>query len=319
MRLSRKTFGFGPSLAATVIACIGISAVFAGVNDGKFSTSGTLDKYRSLRPNDTLPADEDERFRGLVTPNKQVVLTAPVDGMITKILVEESSPIVKDQPLVTMDDVLQNLVVKTATLTQAEAEIDLTNWKRAREKNSAADWEVRRAQLQFEQAVANRELEYERLVRYTLKAPFDGHLIRRSTTVGATVTRQDQIVSIAQLDPLEAQLFLPIELYGKLRVGRGYELNAEAPINKIILGKLKTVDPVIDAASRTFRCVFTIKNPESKLPAGFTVRLKWPQKGTIIEEAEPENEASADEDEAKAEEASAETDKADATDAAESK
>ncbi|MHC4107327.1 MAG: hypothetical protein ACYSTY_04490, partial [Planctomycetota bacterium] len=75
----------------------------------------------------------------------------------------------------------------------------------------------------------------------------------------------------------EAQLNLPIELFGSLKVGERYMLVADDPVNDELAWRLKTVNPIIDTASRTFRCVFSLDNPGAALPAGFTVRLNWPQ------------------------------------------
>ena len=95
---------------------------------------------------------------------------------------------------------------------------------------------------------------------------------------GALLTSQDPILVLVDHDTLEARVDLPAELYGELELGRTYTLIAEAPVNTELPGTLLGIEPVIDTASRTFRCVFEISNPEAKLPAGFTVFLAWPPK-----------------------------------------
>ena len=84
----------------------------------------------------------------------------------------------------------------------------------------------------------------------------------------------DKILILADLDPLEAQLNLPVQMYGKLTVGETYTLVADDLIGGELKGRLKTISPIIDTASQTFRCVFSIPNPGLRLPAGFTVHLK---------------------------------------------
>ncbi len=249
-------------------------------------------------------SENDERFRGLVTPNKQVVISAPLDGIVAEILVEEGDEVEQGELVVRMNDAIQRVAVlsaklqaeakaeiRQARLALEEAEILLEKIQDAFEGNAASEWEVRRTRLQRDQAEAaleaaheqktlaqeNLNLERERLARYRLTAPFTGRVIRTIAEQGATLAQTEEMIMIAQLDPLEGQLFLPVELYGELQVGATYQLEAEDPVNQQLTGKLKTIDPMIDAASRTFRCVFTIENPESKLPAGFTVRLVWPQ------------------------------------------
>ena len=50
---------------------------------------------------------------------------------------------------------------------------------------------------------------------------------------------------------------------------------AGPPANGEVTAVLDTIDPVIDPASQTFRCVFTIDNREARMPAGFTVSMEW--------------------------------------------
>ena len=117
-------------------------------------------------------------------------------------------------------------------------------------------------------------LEEQRRARYDIRAPFDGTVISILSEAGAMLSETDRILGLAQLDPLEARLNLPVELFGQLTIGQRYTLLADEPINGELVGTLKTVSPIIDTASQTFLCVFTIENPEGRLPAGFTVYLR---------------------------------------------
>ncbi len=248
-----------------------------------------------------------EQFRGLVYPSKQVDLTAPLGGVLKAIEVAEGENVKADRVLAQMDDAIQKVVVEAARMqweSQAdirraqleldEAQIMLDRIEDVAKRGAAKEWEVRRTRVQRDLAQVNYDaalrqkkldktsldLELERLSRYQLKAPFDGRVIRTLAEPGATLTEIDKVLSLYALDPLEARLFLPTALYGKLQVGRRYKLSAGDPVNAELVGVLKTVDTVIDPASETFRCVFTIDNPDTKLPSGFTVHLPWPQESS---------------------------------------
>jgi multidrug efflux pump subunit AcrA (membrane-fusion protein) len=160
------------------------------------------------------------------------------------------------------------------------------------EKSGAAqEWEVRRTKLQRDATAAalesaesqkrlaeeNVKLEQTRIERYELRAPFGGTIVRIDTESGATLTSRDPMLTLFAFDPLEAVMFLPVDLYGEMEMGKDYRFAAEAPVDRELTGKLKTIEAVIDSASRTFRCVFTLQNSDHKLPAGFTLRLIWPQ------------------------------------------
>jgi RND family efflux transporter MFP subunit len=244
-----------------------------------------------------------KEFRGLVAPFKQVTLNAPMDGILKHIPAKEGQMVRKDAVLIEMDDGLQQVAVAGATLEaaseaavkKAQAELDeaammLDRSEELVKKGAANDWEARRARLQRDQAAAGLtaakeqrdlaqiklKMETERLVRYRLTAPFDGRLLRVLVQEGATLSQRDQVVTLVALETLEATVYVAANRYGEVQVGKTFSMKAEDPVNARVTGTVKTVDPVIDSASQTFRCVLTIDNAEQKLPAGFTVTLELP-------------------------------------------
>ncbi len=240
------------------------------------------------------------RYEGIAYPSKQVVLNAPVDGKLASILFEEGDRVKQGELLAQMDDAEQQVVVESARLQcESEAELDRAKFaleeaiilhERATEtyeKDAASEWEVRRAQLQKDQAEAdlqlardrikiatvNLELEETRLERMQVIAPFDGEVIEHNAEAGATLTREEPILAVAALDPLEAHINLPVSVFSQLQIGKTYQLKAGDPINVTIPAKLKHIYRIIDTASETVRCVFTIDNKDAELIAGFPVTL----------------------------------------------
>lgn len=251
---------------------------------------------------DSPDAGQDlSRFEGIAYPSKQVVLNAPIDGKIASILFEEGDRINKGDLLAQMDDVEQRVVVESAVLqSESIAEVSraqfaleesivlLEQATETFEKGAASEWEVRRNKLQSDQAQAdlqiakdrqalakvNLQLEQARLERMRVIAPFDGEVIEHNAEAGATLTRDEPILAVAALDPLEAHINLPVSVFRKLQVGQTYQLQAGEPINATLPAKLKHIYRIIDTASETVRCVFTIDNPDSEIIAGFPVRLR---------------------------------------------
>ncbi len=246
----------------------------------------------------------DQRLRGLVKPVKQVTLTAPLEGIVKQILVKQGQRVKLGDPLVRLDDELQVTTVemaklksedrtdlRKAELQRDEAQVQLDQMEELLKLNAAKEWEVRKLRVQRDALIAavdaanyqitlakvNLELERKKLERYKLVAPFSGVILRIPVEEGSTVNSNDQVISVAQLDTLNAELFLPDSLYGKLEIGKEYRLAAEAPVDRELVGKLTVAEPVFDTASHTFRCVLEIQNVGEKLPAGFNARLVWPQ------------------------------------------
>ncbi|MFW5682866.1 MAG: efflux RND transporter periplasmic adaptor subunit [Phycisphaeraceae bacterium] len=259
------------------------------------------------REGDAAPLSDragDHDLSGTAEPNRQVQLNAPVSGVLAEVVPEEGEDVTEGDVLARMDDGVQRAAVtaarlraeQTAELRRArlaveESEIQLERFEQAYEKEAASDWEVRRSRLQLRQAQAQLEalqeqrvlaeadlaVERARLERLTLTAPFDGRVVRRPAEPGATLSQSDPVIMLVDLDPLEAKLFLPAEMYGKLKVGERVSLRGNVPVNRRLPARVKTIDPIIDPASGTFRCVLVVDNADVSMPAGFTVTLPWPQ------------------------------------------
>ena len=237
---------------------------------------------------------------GLVRPSQRVVVHAPLDGRLAELLVDEGQRVEAGQTLGRMEDDVQRAAVEAARLRAVsaaplrlaelgveEARVQLDGLERALKANAASDLEVDLARIAHkqakvriegareEQALAQAELalQEKRLEQYRIEAPFGGYITRVAAEQGASLTRQDPILELVSLDPLEAQVYLPDFLYGRLVPGRTYPLQAGVPVNRTLSGRLKVTDPLIDPASRTFRAVFVIENDNGELPAGFPVRL----------------------------------------------
>jgi RND family efflux transporter MFP subunit len=232
------------------------------------------------------PADADA-MRGAALPSKILVMKSPIDGALGEVLVKENHPFKTRQVIGMMDDAMQKAVLENATLEVEtrrlaldDAQIELDKMEELAKRDAAKDWEVRKARVRRDaaevarkQAAANALLESIKLKKYELKAEFNGVMIRQAQPAGANLRIGDEIFTLVQLDPLEAKLYLPVELYGKLQTGKTYKLQAGQPVNRPLDAELKTFEPVIDAASQTFRATFIIPNPDLALPSGFIVKL----------------------------------------------
>ena len=238
--------------------------------------------------------------RGLVRPSQQVVLRSPLAEQLERLHVAEGDHVEAGELLAELDSREQALAVEAARF-EAESQgrlrkarlmveetiFSLERFEDLLEKEAASDLEVRRARLQKRQAEADYELAQERteqarlqyqlqqarLRRYTIEAPFAGVVHRIHAEPGALLSGEQEIMQVIALDPLHAVVYVPVRAYGELKIGQRYRFQAGAPVNETLTGELITIDPLLDPASQSFRCVFKIANPEATLPAGFTVEL----------------------------------------------
>jgi multidrug efflux pump subunit AcrA (membrane-fusion protein) len=123
------------------------------------------------------------------------------------------------------------------------------------------------------------ELEYKRSVevlnRMTIRSPISGVVMERFLSPGEYVENQP-VLKLAQIDPLNVEVFAPVEIFGTIKVGTLAKVRPEAPIGGSYNAKVVIVDRVIDAASGTFGIRLEIPNPKYHLPAGLKCRVIFP-------------------------------------------
>ncbi len=138
------------------------------------------------------------------------------------------------------------------------------------------------AEMELAEAAENlglAELEYKRAAvvvkRMTIRSPITGVVVERFLTPGEYVEDQP-VLKLAQIDPLNVEVFAPVEIFGAIKVGMQAKVRPEAPIGGSYTAKVVIVDQVIDAASGTFGVRLAIPNPQYQLPAGLKCRVIFP-------------------------------------------
>lgn len=236
--------------------------------------------------------------QGIARPCQRATMSAPLQGMLVEVLVKGGEQVKKGQILAVMDNKIAKASVEaTRVAADCKAQIDyarhalalsrslLARHTALKELQAGAEFELEQARAQRDQAEATLasamesqlqakkklELEEARLEVHNIRAPFDGQVVRIDATVGTTLSPANKLLTIVCMDKLEAKLHLPLKMFGKLQPGKSYKLWAFAPVNRMIEARLAFVSPVIDPASKTFRCLFTVDNHDRQLPAGFGV------------------------------------------------
>lgn len=147
-------------------------------------------------------------------------------------------------------------VISNQNLDQVETELALRE-----QELEIAQEEARIAALELKRSLAVLGIR-------TIRSSIDGVVIERALSPGEFVLNEGQVVTIAQIDPLNVEVFVPIALYPDIKVGMSAKVMPEAPIGGELEAVVSIVDRVFDAASGTFGVRLTLANPDSKIPAG---------------------------------------------------
>jgi RND family efflux transporter MFP subunit len=154
--------------------------------------------------------------------------------------------------------------VSAGALDEARTQRELaeSELKEARENQKLNELEMQRA----EEVVKLR----------TIRSPFNGVVVERYLTSGefATSNVKNPILKLAEVDPLNVEVILPANLYGRIKTGARAKVTPEAPGGDFT-ATVVLVDRVIDAASGTFGVRLELPNPGQHIPAGAKCHVKF--------------------------------------------
>ncbi|TCR65736.1 efflux RND transporter periplasmic adaptor subunit [Bosea sp. BK604] len=247
-------------------------------------------------------SEVEQLARGPTRPAQVATLGPIQDGVVRAVKVVEGDRVKRGDLLLQLNDDVQEARIgltraaaasdgelRQAEVQAQEAETVLGRTQAAAARNAATEWEVRHARARLESAraavqaatdrrkVEQQRLELEIATRETLmiRAPFDGIVTRLDTAAGATLSRTDRPIVVSDLSAIEAVLYLPGPLWPRLKLGNTYPLGLSAPVGGKRDGRLRYIEPVLDAASGRFRAIFVIDNQDFALPAGVEATLDF--------------------------------------------
>lgn len=240
----------------------------------------------------------------LIEARQALDIRSPVEGVIETVHVQRGASVKKGQTLALLFsgperaalDLARSRATNEGEIKAAEARLELNRkkYERAEElvkKNfvsanarDEAEAEYRLSVEQLRVAKENRrlaELETKRaeevLAQREIKSPVAGIVVEVMLKPGELTSsnQKDPIIKLMQVDPLNVELILPANQYGRIKVGQRATILPEAPVGGKYVARVEVVDPVFDAASGTFGVRLTLPNPERKIPAGLKCRARF--------------------------------------------
>ncbi|MBW1737238.1 MAG: efflux RND transporter periplasmic adaptor subunit [Deltaproteobacteria bacterium] len=202
-----------------------------------------------------------------------VAVTAELKGKVVRIAFEPGTMVETGDLLIEQDT-----SVESAQLRAAEAEVALAkiNFKRSKELVAAktiSQSDFDNADAKFKQAVAQADNIRAIIGKKTIRAPFAGRLGIRQVNLGQTLNEGDEIVSLQSLDPIYVNFLLPQQRLAQVYPGLAIRLTTDAFPGQVVSGKITTINPQVDAATRNIRIQATVANPSELLRPGMYVNV----------------------------------------------
>lgn len=141
---------------------------------------------------------------------------------------------------------------------------------RERELESARE-DARISQFELKRAQAMLDIR-------TIHSPIGGVVTQRSLSPGEFILQDGNILTVAQIDPLNVEVFVPVSMLLDVAVGMSAKVMPEQPVGGVYDATVTIVDRVIDAASSTFGVRLELPNPDNELWAGLRCTVRFQKK-----------------------------------------
>ena len=205
---------------------------------------------------------------GSVVAVRGVTLGAELPGTVREVAFDSGASVKQGALLVKLDTSTEEaqLVAARADATLARLALERSRSLRQSDVNTPADLEAVEARAaQAGAAVAGLEAA---IAKKTIRAPFAGRIAIRQVEVGQVVTPGTPVASLQSVDPTFVDFWLPQQALATLQVGQQVRLSTDTWPGATWDGRLTTINPEIDPATRNVRLRATFPNPDGRLRPG---------------------------------------------------
>lgn len=254
-------------------------------------------------------------FTGTLEARARFVVAANVGGRVERLLVDLSDPVAQGQVIAELDDAEQTqgvaeagaeLSVARANVADAEAALEIAERELRRleglEKGGlipdaeldavksrylARSTGVKVAKAELARAMASHRRARIRSDYTKVIATWSGDdeepraVAERHVAEGDNVAPNDPLITVVDLDPLDAVVHVTEREYGRLRAGQEATLTTDAYPGRTFPATIRRIAPVFHESSRQARMELEVANPERLLKPGMFVRTE-----TVLERAE---------------------------------
>lgn len=205
-----------------------------------------------------------------------VDVNSEASGNVVKIDFESGQYVNKDEPLITIDDSIDQALLK---FNQSELTLKELNYKRQTDlfkKGATPSSSVDEAKANLQQAQAKVEQIQAQINQKHIGAPFSGRLGIRQVNLGQYISPgQTAIVSLQSLDPLFLEFYLPEQLYKRIKPNQKITFSVEEFPNALFEGTLSAINSKIDLNTHNVLV-------QAKLPNCPAHAVKEPTKSSLI-------------------------------------
>lgn len=217
---------------------------------------------------------QGQEFECLISPSQVVELGSPVVGVLESVAVERGDRVRTGQVIAQLQSGIERSAVELARIRAAFDQRRVARNQELDQDELISEHE--RDEMRTQSALSEIGLAEatERLEMRTIRSPINGVVVQRLHSPGELV-QETAIVTLAQINPLNVEVVLPVGMLGRVVVGDITMIRPADPVGGEYPAEVVIVDSVVDAASGTFGVRLELPNPDAELPAGLQCRVRF--------------------------------------------
>ncbi len=180
-----------------------------------------------------------------------------VTGIIEHLTVEEGDYVEKGQLLAKIDARRYQLALDRANAELAGVEQELKRLSLMAEKKLVSAQASDKLKYQYQAAVAARELAALDLKDSQIIAPISGYISQRFVKTGHFTQGYQKLFHIVDQSSLQAVVYLPEHQLSNTKIDQQATLSFSARAGKLYQAKVRSISPVIDSRSGTFKVILS--------------------------------------------------------------
>jgi RND family efflux transporter MFP subunit len=246
-------------------------------------------------------------FTGTLEARGRFIVAANVGGRVERLLVDLADPVSQGQVIAELDgaeevqgvaEAAAEVAVARANVADAESALEIAERERARvddlgkrgvvsesevdaakSRHLARTTAVKVAKAQLERAGAAHRRARIRSNYTSVIAVWSGDsdtrfVAERHVAEGDNVAPNDPLITVVDLEPLDAIVHVTEREYGSLRPGQLAAITTDAYPGTAFSGTIRRIAPVFRETSRQARMELEIANPDHLLKPGMFVRAE---------------------------------------------
>lgn len=197
-----------------------------------------------------------------------VDVTTEVSGIVSKIVFKPGDSIQEGETIIELNADAEKAQLKSL---EAQAELALITYNRDKEQFavqgiSKATLDLDAANLKSTNAQVAQQMAL--IAKKVIRAPFKGRLGISAVNLGQYLNPGDKIVTLQSLDPIYVDFYLPQQALPQIAVQRPVVLTTDTYPQVSFHGKVTSMNPKVDLATRNIEVEATLSNAENQLLPG---------------------------------------------------